>query len=291
MTLRPLAALSLDVFRRTVSSGFAQLIAAGIAALALFCLLLTPDKSGLALFNRTLVPAPDADTAARSLLFHAVLSLGDVFGMALILIGTAGIMPTFLEPSSAAVLLSKPTSRSILLLGRFAGMAAFVGLAAAAFLVALSVAVGVRTGVWAPQVFAAWPLLVVNFAAFASLGTLVAVMSRNTVAVMLGSLFFAVLSWGIGIGRLYYDHAMADNAARRFGRVVDLAYWLLPKPVDASLILHEQLSVPAKDIAGLGLKAAFGQGHGSPATVVATGLAVAACLLAIAAYELEHQDY
>ena len=66
-------------------------------------------------------------------------------GLLLALIWTAGFLPDFLQPSSAAILLTKPMPRWGLLLGKFLGVIAFVTAQATLFFVGTWLALGLRT--------------------------------------------------------------------------------------------------------------------------------------------------
>ena len=64
-----------------------------------------------------------------------ILSSGvaGTLGMLLTLVWTAGFVPAFLEPQAASVLLTKPSPRWLLLLGKFIGLVAIVGLQSGLF--------------------------------------------------------------------------------------------------------------------------------------------------------------
>ena len=59
--------------------------------------------------------------------------MADAVGLLLALLWTASFLPTFLEPAAVAVLLAKPVPRWQLLVGKFAGVLAFVAFQAARF--------------------------------------------------------------------------------------------------------------------------------------------------------------
>jgi ABC-type transport system involved in multi-copper enzyme maturation permease subunit len=73
------------------------------------------------------------------------------FGMFLALFASAGLVPSLLEPGRIELLLSKPVSRTHLLLGRFLGNVLIV-LANSIWLVGgVWLIFGLKTGVWSPQ--------------------------------------------------------------------------------------------------------------------------------------------
>src|SRR5438132_3956714 len=68
----------------------------------------------------------DAEDAVHLLQLVLAGGVADALGVLLALGWTAGFLPTFLEPSAATVLLSKPIPRWSLLAGKYFGVLAFV---------------------------------------------------------------------------------------------------------------------------------------------------------------------
>src|SRR5207244_1971501 len=112
--------------------------------------------------------------------------VADAAGILLTLIWTAGFLPTFLDPSAAAVLLAKPVPRWSLLVGKYVGVLAFVLFQALVFVGGTWVALGLRTGEWPLAYLLSVPLLLLHFAIFFSFSTFVAVCTRSTVACVFG---------------------------------------------------------------------------------------------------------
>src|SRR5207244_1830797 len=79
-------------------------------------------------------------------------------GTLLALVWTAGFLPSFLEPSSASVLLAKPVPRWLLLVGKYVGVLVFVLFQVTVFIGGTWLALGVRTGFWVPNYLLAIPL-------------------------------------------------------------------------------------------------------------------------------------
>src|SRR5438105_2280042 len=69
----------------------------------------------------------DAEEAVHMLQLVLAGGVADALGVLLALLWTAGFLPTFLEPSAATVLFSKPVPRWSLLAGKYLGVLAFVG--------------------------------------------------------------------------------------------------------------------------------------------------------------------
>lgn len=163
-------------------------------------------------------------------------------GLLFLLVWTAGFLPEFLRPGTATVLLVKPVPRWLLLLGKVLGVIAYVAVAAAVFFASTWLALGLRTGVWRAGYLLGAPLLVLHFASVYSFTVLLAVSTRSTAACVLGSILFWLVCLGVNYGRhatgSLPEAAAAAPAARA---VVEVGYWLLPKPLDAMLSLEAAL--------------------------------------------------
>jgi ABC-type transport system involved in multi-copper enzyme maturation permease subunit len=165
-------------------------------------------------------------------------------GLLLALLFTAGFVPSFLNPRSSAVLLAKPVPHGMLLLGKFAGVLAFVAFQAAVFLGGTWLALGLRTGYFPGTYLFCLPLLLVHFAALYSGSVLLGVCTRSTVASVFGSVMLWLLCWGMNYGRHFavalptLDPSAAACFPPGFQVLVEAGYWLLPKPADLGLMVH-----------------------------------------------------
>lgn len=176
--------------------------------------------------------------AVRSIEFLLAGGLADTAGVLLALIWTAGFLPSLLDPATASLLLAKPAPRWLVLAGKITGVLAFVALQATAFVGLTWLALGIRTGVWELRYFLGVPWLLVHFAIFYCVSAFLGVLTRSTVAAVLGTLAFWFVCWGVNYVRL--DAVAAGHVAP----VLEFAYWILPKPVDLGLLLMEALDAP-----------------------------------------------
>jgi ABC-type transport system involved in multi-copper enzyme maturation permease subunit len=213
-------------------------------------------------------------------------------GLLLALVWTAGFLPSFLEPSAASVLLAKPVARWELLLGKFFGVLTFVGFQAVLFVVLTWLALGLRTNVWDMRYLWCIPLLLVQFAIFYSFSVLLAVVTRSTVACVLGSVLFWLLGWGINYGRVM---ALGLPESQTFPAVtlwlVDAAYWISPKPIDLGLIFFNALDAQhhfEKPVIFTMLES--GQTF-SPQLAILSSLVTTGLLLAVSGHEFSTTDY
>lgn len=185
-------------------------------------------------------------------LLHVILAswVAGAVGLLATLVWTAGFVPDFLQPSNAAVLFAKPAPRWLLLAGKYVGVVCLVGFQAAIYFCGTWLALGIKTGVWLPNYLAGIPLLVFHFAAIYSVSLWLGTITRSAIAAALGSVLFWALCFGLNYGR---DAAVslptlapqAPPLSSFTLTVIDLAYWMLPKPADYIMVLEQALDAKA----------------------------------------------
>ena len=210
----------------------------------------------------------------------------------LALLWTAGFLPVFLEPNAVVVLLAKPVPRWSLLAGKFIGVLVFVAFQACVFVGGTWLALAISTGVWDPTYFLCIPLLLLHFAVFFSVSALLAVMTRSTVVCAFGSILFWLVCWGMNYGR-HKAIGIADlqNLPRPFSFIIELGYWVLPKPLDFHIILLDSLQADNFVSQVVDLPSLVARGAWSPERSVMTSVLFGVVVLGIAAYEFVKEDY
>ena len=129
------------------------------------------------------------------------LLISSVGGLIIILIAvivTAFFIPNMLRPGSVVMLLSKPISRTTLLLFKYLGGLFFVLILSAFTVGGVWLITGIRAGVWAPGVFAVVPLMTLSFGILYAVSTVAAVWTRNSIVAILVTLAFAGFLWLVG---------------------------------------------------------------------------------------------
>jgi hypothetical protein len=253
-----------DTFRQALASRLSWLMAGVTALIVIFCLavgvdggepLRPPDDVevrpphgtitlGFGAFRGPLFR--DGEEAVRFLQLLLAEWAAGAAGTLLALVWAAGFLPAFLEPAAASVLLAKPVPRWLLLLGKYLGVLAFVGCQVTLFVFGTWVALGLGTGYWPAGYLWCIPVLVLQFAAVYAFSVLLAVCTRSQVACVLGSVLFWLLCWGMNYGyqvcvALPYLDPQAPALSPLTQGLVGAGYWLLPKPVDLAMFLHEVL--------------------------------------------------
>lgn len=253
-----------------------------------------PVVGGNVTFGFGAIPVPlgrDALDAVRFLQVALAFGVADTMGILLVLLWTAGFLPTFLEPSAASVLLAKPVPRWSLLLGKFLGVVVFVALQAVIFVGGTWLALGLKTGIWDMLYLFAIPMLLLHFSVFYSVSALLAVLTRSTVVCAFG----AVLFWAVCYAMNFARHAVIGtrdlDTSKGFHGATELGYWVLPKPADLSLMLYDGLQADAFFGKAQMFKAVQEQGQFYPELSVLASLLFMVVMLVMAGYEFAQQDY
>ena len=137
--------------------------------------------------------ADQAGQIVRSLVSGSVTLIVGYLGIFVTIIVTASIVPQTFEHGAIDLLLSKPVSRSFLLVTKFFGGCAFITLMATYFMVGLWLIVGLRYDVWMDGLWQSIPLFLFWFAIYYSVSTLCGVVWRNAIV----SVVMAIIFWGV----------------------------------------------------------------------------------------------
>lgn len=111
---------------------------------------------------------------------------------------TAGFIPNMLRKGAIDLLLTKPISRPLILFYKYLGGLLFVLLLTAVTVGGVWVAVGLRTGVWAPGLLWCIGGITFYFAILYACSTLVGVLTRNAIVSIVLTITFWFTVWLIG---------------------------------------------------------------------------------------------
>lgn len=214
-------------------------------------------------------------------------------GTLLALVWTAGFMPEFLQSANATVLLSKPIPRWVLLMGKYLGVVAFAGFQVTVFIAGTWLALGLSTGCWVGRYFWGIPLLLVHFAAIYSFSVFLAVCTRSILACVFGTVGFWFLCWGMNYGRHCLLALQSEMPPLRplLRGLAETGYWILPKPVDLSMLLHHVLDA-GKSFRSLSeLQKVQDLGAFYPDLSLLTSLLFAVVMLVVAGRQLSATNY
>jgi hypothetical protein len=230
----------------------------------------------------------------QAMVHFLLLALGEgVFGIVgtfLALVMTAGFIPEFLQPANATVLLSKPTPRWVLLLGRYLGVMTVLSLYAGVYVVGTWLTFGLCTGFWVNSFLWGLPLLLLGVAVVYSFSAFLGVWTRSNLVCVVGSIVFWMMCWGMNYGHHTMVVAQSDvNGSPQVVRgMADACYWILPKPADLSMMLHAAVDGGQGDQQ---LQRYIELGAFNPAASILSSLAFIVVMVALSAQQLKAKEY
>lgn len=205
------------------------------------------------IFGRT---APSGDVQGMVTRAQGVISMVLYFaGTALSVFASAGLVSAMFEQGRIELMLSKPVSRTHLLLGRYAGNVLVIA-ANVIYLVGGSwIVFGIKTGVWGMGFLASSLCTIFVFAVLlAVLVLLGAIWDSAAVAIMAT---FAIMILSPILAQKATIERLLDSEWSR--DVVRVAYYVLPKTSDISVMIwHLILGEPVGSLMPLWSTALFG---------------------------------
>jgi len=137
----------------------------------------------------------------KTALVALISFLAGVLGVFTAILVTASIIPQMFEPGAIDLLLSKPVSRSLLFLTRFAGACAFILLNTAYFIVGLWLIVGLRFDIWSGRLLLCIPVFLFLFMIYYSVSALAGVVWRNAVVSVIITVLFWAACFSVGTSK------------------------------------------------------------------------------------------
>jgi ABC-type transport system involved in multi-copper enzyme maturation permease subunit len=155
------------------------------------------------------------------------------FGMLLAVLASAGLIPTIFEPGRIELLLSKPVSRSHILLGRYLGNLLVIAANIFYPVIAVWIIFGVKTGVWTPGFLYSSLLTVFMFAVYLSVILIVGVQWESAVVATMVTFAIAVISI-----ILFFRSGLEKLLSSEWSRdIVRGLYYILPKVIDVGRMM------------------------------------------------------
>jgi ABC-2 type transport system permease protein len=147
----------------------------------LFLLRIDIVEGGLAavsLFGKTASRTTDVDRLVRGV-YGGIATFLYTWGMFLAVFASAGLIPSVLEPGRIELLLSKPVSRTHILLGRYAGNVLVVSCNIIYLVLGVWTILGVKTGIWSPMFLISIATTIFIFAVLLSVVILIGVLFES----------------------------------------------------------------------------------------------------------------
>ena len=155
------------------------------------------------------VPLPMTDEQVEEMIQGSLLAFMYVFvgviGIFCGILVTASIIPNTFDAGSVNLLLSKPISRSLLYLSKFAGGCSFVFINATYLIVGLWLIVGWRLGIWNSRLLLCIPVFLFLFILYYAVSGLAGLIWRNTVVCISITILFWFACFVVGLAKGVID--------------------------------------------------------------------------------------
>ena len=151
-----------------------------------------------------------------------------VLGVFLAVFATGSQVPNLQRRGTVDLYMTRPISRTHLLLGRFLGAITLVTVNLIFLCGGVFVIISLKTGVWNPRFLVASGIILVVFLSFLGFMYLVGVVSSSTpLSIMLPYALYMV-----SMPLAAHDHIAAAMDSRFWGNVVHGLYWVFPKTAE-----------------------------------------------------------
>lgn len=232
------------------------------------------NEEGMSLFfgiskipNELLVKESEYGKMFYLLLFTNFISphwLGFI-AVLLALLTSCSVFPELMKEGSIETIISKPVSRWKVFTVKYAGMLAFMAVPLSLFCLIVFLAMGLRVGVWKPEIFYAVPLLTFVFSILYSFAVLVGVWTRSTLFALLATMLlwatcFLVhitesFSYSMGVmnpqAGIVVEESMTpvdtgeslepSDGFMSYYNTLRRVTWIMPKPRKSTLLLKRLL--------------------------------------------------
>jgi ABC-type transport system involved in multi-copper enzyme maturation permease subunit len=158
-----------------------------------------------------------------------------IWGTFLAIFASAGLTPSVLESGRIGLLLSKPLTRTRLLLGRYLGNVCVVALNHIYLISSVWLILGIKTHIWEPRFLLAIPISIFIFAVLLCVVVLIGVLSES-----------AALSVMVAVALMLVSTILAQRQvvvrllSSQWSRDLWLAfYWIVPKVFDLGAAMKQ----------------------------------------------------
>lgn len=151
-----------------------------------------------------------------------------IWGTLLAIFASAGLVPSVLEAGRISLLLSKPISRTHLLLGRYLGNVSVVALNHCYLICSVWIIIGLKTHIWQPRFLLAIPISIFMFAVLLCVVVLIGVVSESAALSVMVSVALMLIST-----ILAQKEIVVRLLNSEWSRELWMAfYWIVPKVFD-----------------------------------------------------------
>ena len=161
--------------------------------------------------SETPLSRKEAEPIIKSIVAAIISFLVGTLGVLAAVLVTAPIIPQTFEAGAIDLLLSKPVSRPLLFLTKFAGGCAFILLNAAYFIVGLWLIVGFRFGIWSGRMLLCIPVFLFLFSIYYAVSALAGVLWRNAVVSIVVTILFWAACFAVGTTKNVMEQAWLNS--------------------------------------------------------------------------------
>ena len=160
-----------------------------------------------------------------------------IWGTLLAIFASSGLIPSVLEPGRIALLLSKPVSRPVLLLGRYIGNVLVVAANHIYLVAGIWIIIGLKTHMWEPRFLLAIPTCLFMFAVLLCVVTFIGVATESAALAVMMSAALMVIS-AILAQRQIVVKLLSSEWSRDLWRGL---YWTVPKFYDLATVMMQTI--------------------------------------------------
>ena len=189
-------------------------------------------------------------SAVHVVLDSLVNGIGGAILLLISVILTSFFIPNMLRKGTLDLVVSKPVGKVQYLLYKYVGGLIFIAIISTIAIGGVWLMTGIRSGIFDPRFLITIPALILTFALLYSFSTLIGVLTRNAIAAMLLTIFFAFLLWLIGQLKSTADlfRAMGQDGWETPGNIIDFINNASPRYKDldklTSKIIGEGVYTP-----------------------------------------------
>lgn len=227
------AALIRDTFREALARKiFWGLFGLSVVMILFFLFLLKIDivegaVATVSLFGRTANHMTDVDRLVRGV-YGGIATFLYTWGMFLAVFASAGLIPSVLEPGRIELLVSKPVSRTHILLGRYAGNVLVVSCNVIFLVLGIWTILGIKTGIWSPSFLISIATTIFIFAVLLAVVVLVGVLFDSAALATMITVALMIMSPILAQTNLMM-RLLSSEWSRQIWRTL---YYSLPKVYD-----------------------------------------------------------
>jgi ABC-2 type transport system permease protein len=158
-----------------------------------------------------------------------------IWGTFLAVFASSGLIPSVLEAGRISLLLSKPFTRTTLLMGRYAGNVLVVALNHVYLICGIWIIIGLKTDIWEPRFLLAIPISIFIFAVLLCVVVLIGVVSESAALSVMIAVAFMLIST-----ILAQRDVVVKLLDSQWSRDLWLTfYWIIPKVFDLGVAMRQ----------------------------------------------------